>query len=80
MDAKEVDGDVVKNRDFFSMHHFSSFKKEEIHVWTASLDASIIFFEHCKQALNEVERQRISFYKFENLNFKNNVILTYSKI
>ena len=46
----------------------------EIHVWNVSLDCDNVLTEKYKKALSEQELQRISFFKFENI--QNNYLVS----
>jgi len=49
----------------FSKQPFPVLAKGEIHLWTASSDASAELLSKCYSALTDVEKSRIDYYKFK---------------
>lgn len=46
----------------------------ETHIWKLKLDAQQFYFQHCYDALSEIEKSRADFYEFESV--RNNYIIS----
>ena len=64
---------IIKSADLFGRLNFPTLSKNELHIWTVSLDSSEEFIENCKSILSEGERSRIDWFSFPQVQ-KNYII------
>lgn len=65
---------TIKSADLFGRFNFPSLEKNELHVWSVSLDSPEEFIENCKSVLSEGERNRIEWFTFPQV--QNNYIIS----
>jgi len=65
---------TIKSTDLFGRLNFPSLVKNELHVWTVSLDSTSEFIENCKSVLNDSERNRIDWFTFPQV--QNNYVIS----
>ncbi|HWY12932.1 MAG TPA: 4'-phosphopantetheinyl transferase superfamily protein [Bacteroidia bacterium] len=64
----------IKSSDLFGRRNFPTIEKNELYIWTVSLEQGEEFIEKCKSILNEVERSRIDWFSFPQV--QNNYVIS----
>lgn len=64
---------IIKASDLFGRFNFPTLQKNELHVWSVSLEPGEEFIENCKSFLSEGERSRIDWFTFPQVQ-KNYII------
>ena len=65
---------TIKSADLFGRFNFPPLLKNELHIWTVSLEPGEEFIEKCKSALSEGERNRIDWFSFPQV--QNNYVIS----
>jgi 4'-phosphopantetheinyl transferase len=65
---------IIKSAELFGRFNFPTLEKNELHVWTVSLEPGEEFIENCKSILSEGERNRIDWFTFPQV--QNNYVIS----